>query len=71
MAPVFELKLTRKGEFVSGRVISTKQVGEGGPFVDSSNGALEQIKTLTKADLPELNVLYGKNGVFSFPGSTR
>ncbi len=70
MAPVFELKLTRNGEFVSGRVISTKQVGEGGPQLDPANGALEQIKSLTKSDLPELKVLYGKNGVFSFPEST-
>jgi hypothetical protein len=71
MAPVFELKLTRNGEFVSGRVISTKQVGEGGPFVDPAHGALDQIKLLTRSDLPELNVLYGKNGVFSFPNATR
>jgi hypothetical protein len=71
IAPVFELKLTRNGEFVSGRVISTKQVGEGGPQLDPTNGALEQVKSLTKSDFPELQVLYGKNGVFSFPVTTR
>lgn len=71
IAPVFELKLTRSGEFVSGRVISTKQEGEGGPQLDPTNGALEQVKSLTKSDFPELQVLYGENGVFSFPVTTR
>jgi hypothetical protein len=67
MAPLFELKLTRNGEFVSGRVISTKQIGEGGPQIDPAGGAFEQVKTLTRTDIPELKVEYGRNGAFIFP----
>jgi len=66
MAPLFQLRLTKKGEFVDGRIIATKQLGEGGPVLDETNGALEQIKTLTGTDIPELKVEYGENGRFKF-----
>jgi poly-gamma-glutamate capsule biosynthesis protein CapA/YwtB (metallophosphatase superfamily) len=67
MAPLFELKLTREGKFVSGKVISTKQTGEGGPKSDPENGALLQIKQLTAVDIPELKVKYSADGSFIFP----
>ncbi len=66
IAPIFQLKLTRKGEFVNGNVISIKQLGEGGPILDDSQGAFEQIKSLTTEDLPELKVEYGEKGFFKF-----
>jgi hypothetical protein len=66
MAPLFQLRLTKKGEFVDGRIIATKQLGEGGPILDETNGALEQIKILTGTDIPELKVEYGENGRFKF-----
>lgn len=66
MAPMFELKLTKKGEFVNGKVISTKQLGEGGPLIDPTNGAYNQIKMLTGTDIPELKVHYQANGTFYF-----
>ena len=67
MAPMFELKLTREGKFVSGRVISTKQIGEGGPVSDPDNGAFLQLKQLTSADIPELKVNFSEDGSFNFP----
>jgi poly-gamma-glutamate capsule biosynthesis protein CapA/YwtB (metallophosphatase superfamily) len=67
MAPMFELKLTREGKFVSGRVISTKQIGEGGPVSDPDNGAFLQLKQLTSADIPELKVNFTEDGNFNFP----
>jgi poly-gamma-glutamate capsule biosynthesis protein CapA/YwtB (metallophosphatase superfamily) len=66
MAPVFELTLKKDGTFVQGKVISTKQEGRGEPNLDPENGALEQIKTLTKQDIPELKVSYFDNGIFKF-----
>lgn len=66
MAPVFRLRLTKDGTFVDGKIISTKQVGEGGPQIDPENGALGQIKSLTKTDIPEIKVEYGLNGYFKF-----
>lgn len=66
MAPVFQLRLTKDGTFVEGKIISTKQVGEGGPTIDNEHGAFQQIKILTFADIPELKVDYLDNGYFKF-----
>ncbi len=66
IAPVFELKITKKGVFVSGNIVSIKQIGEGGPIIDELQGAFNEIKSLTVFDLPELNVVYGSKGSFSF-----
>lgn len=66
MAPLFQLSLKKDGTFVSGKVISTKQLGEGGPVLDSLGGAYGQIKTLTGMDIPELKVTYGEDGTFWF-----
>jgi hypothetical protein len=66
IAPIFELKITKKGVFVSGNVVSIKQVGEGGPMIDDSGGAFEQIKSLTSSDIPELKVDFSNSGSFIF-----
>lgn len=66
MAPLFELKLTKTGEFVSGKIISTHQLGQGGPRLDPAMGALEQIKMLTSQDIPELKVNFSEDGSFTF-----
>jgi len=66
IAPVFELKITKKGVFVEGNVVSIKQLGEGGPIIDESSGAYEQIKSLTASDIPELKVEFSKSGYFVF-----
>ena len=66
MAPVFKLTLKKDGTFVEGEVISIKQLGRGGPLIDKDNGALEQIKLLTKSDIPELKVTFGLDNKFKF-----
>jgi poly-gamma-glutamate capsule biosynthesis protein CapA/YwtB (metallophosphatase superfamily) len=66
IAPLFQLRLTKKGTFVDGRIIAIKQLGEGGPVLDETNAALEQIKILTGIDIPELKVEYSENGSFKF-----
>jgi poly-gamma-glutamate capsule biosynthesis protein CapA/YwtB (metallophosphatase superfamily) len=66
IAPVFKLKLKKDGTFIDGEIISIKQLGEGGPVLDESNGALEQIKILTNEDIPELKVTFGANNSFRF-----
>lgn len=66
MAPVFKLKLKKDGTFVEGEVISIKQIGRGGPILDENNGALEQIKSLTKTDIPELKVTFEEGNKFKF-----
>lgn len=66
VAPIFNLKLKSDGTFVEGEIISIKQLGEGGPLIDSNKGALNQIKSLTKQDIPELNIEYFDNQKFRF-----
>ncbi len=66
VAPLFQLNLKKDGTFISGKVVSTKQLGEGGPVPDSLGGAFEQIKLLTGQDLPELKVTYQADGTFFF-----
>ena len=63
---VFKLKLKKDGTFVEGEVISIKQLGRGGPVIDNDHGALEQIKLLTKSDIPELKVSFGLDNKFKF-----
>jgi poly-gamma-glutamate capsule biosynthesis protein CapA/YwtB (metallophosphatase superfamily) len=66
IAPIFKINVKRDGSFISGKITSIKQLGEGGPSLDESQGALEQIKNLTKIDLPELNVSFNSVGDFDF-----
>lgn len=66
VAPLFSLNLKKNGEFVSGKIVSTKQLGNGGPLLDTAGGALEQIKLLTAADFPELKVKFELDGTFHF-----
>lgn len=66
VAPIFNLTLREDGSFVEGEIISIKQLGEGGPVLDSNKGALTQIKTLTKQDFPELKIEYFENQKFRF-----
>ena len=66
MAPLFQLNLRKDGSFVSGKVVSVIQPGEGGPVPDSLNGAYQQIKLLTGQDIPELKVTYNEDGTFFF-----
>ena len=39
--------------------------GEGGPVIDQSNGALKQVKILTKTDIPEVKLVVDKNNHFT------
>jgi poly-gamma-glutamate capsule biosynthesis protein CapA/YwtB (metallophosphatase superfamily) len=58
MAPIFELRLTNKGEFLSGKVTPTRQFGRGGPIIDDDNSVIEEIKRLTKEDIPEVELQF-------------
>jgi poly-gamma-glutamate capsule biosynthesis protein CapA/YwtB (metallophosphatase superfamily) len=53
IAPIIELNLSVNGTFISGKIYSTKQLGEGGPLIDEQNRALKEIQELTRTDIPE------------------
>ncbi|MCB0477426.1 MAG: CapA family protein [Crocinitomicaceae bacterium] len=56
MAPIYDIEIKNDGTFIKGRVISTRQYGEGGPVVDSQKNALRLVKELTASDVPELKL---------------
>jgi hypothetical protein len=53
IAPIIELTLSCDGTFISGKIYSTKQLGEGGPLIDKENRALKEIQELMRTDIPE------------------
>lgn len=61
-APIIRINLNSKGEFISGKIISIKQEGEGGPIPDENNNALKQIIELTGFDFPEFKLQINENG---------
>jgi hypothetical protein len=65
LAPIVKLYVNKKGEFKSGEIISTKQLGEGGPILDPTNAVLEEIIKLTASDIPNVSLNIQKNGRIS------
>lgn len=57
IAPLLDIKLNAKGDFLYAKVVSIKQTDEEGLQLDPNAGAFHQIKKLTLADFPE-NVLH-------------
>jgi hypothetical protein len=58
--------VSKKGEFLSGKVIPTRQFDRGGPVYDSSASVIKEIQRLTKEDIPEIQLLFNDSGAFSF-----
>lgn len=62
VAPIVKVFTNPKGEFLKAKVYSILQTGEGGPFTDISNAAIQQMIELTNADFPENQLMINKNG---------
>ena len=65
IAPIIKLFVNNKGEFLSGNIFSTKQVGEGGPIIDDDQLVLKEIINLTKSDIPESQIIIDETGLIS------
>lgn len=52
LAPVLNATLDENGQFISGRVISARQIRPGGPVLDTSHQASQLIRRLSKEDFP-------------------
>lgn len=64
-APLIKVDVDRNGRFVSGRIYSALQKGQSGPRLDSSNIVVKEIRTLTKADIPESPLKIADDGTLS------
>jgi poly-gamma-glutamate capsule biosynthesis protein CapA/YwtB (metallophosphatase superfamily) len=67
LAPIFELRVSSKGEFLEGKVVSTRQFGRGGPVIDEEQSVIEEIKRLTAEDVPEIDVKFNQNTFTIYP----
>jgi poly-gamma-glutamate capsule biosynthesis protein CapA/YwtB (metallophosphatase superfamily) len=52
-APIVMVKVDRHGKFLDGKIIATKQEGEGGPVPDPTNAVIQEMIELSKTDFPE------------------
>ncbi|MGC9343544.1 MAG: CapA family protein [Bacteroidales bacterium] len=62
-APILEVELDRQGNYISGRIHSFLQLGEGGPVPDLSQRAMKRIRELTIMDFPEGNLMIDEKGL--------
>ncbi|HYX93068.1 MAG TPA: CapA family protein, partial [Myxococcaceae bacterium] len=68
---VLEAVLDAQGRFVSGRILPTRQVGEGVPEKDASKGALQYVRLLSREDFPESGVVVDADGnIGARPGAS-
>ena len=67
LAPVLDLRVNKKGEVQTARIISARQDRPGGPYLDPTNAAAKTIARLTKTDIPEDNLEISETGEISWP----
>lgn len=63
VAPIIKVFVNKEGEFLSARVVSIKQIGEGGPVLDETHWALREIQSLTQQDIPEASIIITDDGI--------
>jgi hypothetical protein len=62
MAPLLNVHINKKGEFIDGRIISFRQSHETGLRPDILNGALQRIKALTETDFTQSGLTFSSTG---------
>lgn len=62
-APLLELQVNGYGDFISGKVTSFLQTGEGGPRIDPNHNAARLIQRLSKEDIPESKLEISDRGI--------
>lgn len=65
LAPVLEVTITAKGEFVHGRIISARQQRPLGPVPDATHEAARLMKRLTEEDFPNTPLSVDDSGQIS------
>lgn len=63
VAPIVKVYTDKSGRFLEAKITSIKQEGEGGPVLDETNKAIEEIKQLTEMDIPEVGLIISENGI--------
>lgn len=63
IAPIVKVFTNKKGKFLKAKIFPVKQVGEGGPFPDSTNAIVKTLISLTATDFPESTLNISDQGV--------
>ena len=53
-----EVNVDKEGKFISGNVISIKQIGEGIPIIDTEERVLAEIKKLIESDFNDSKLVF-------------
>ena len=64
---ILELSMNSKGEFTSGKLIATKQVGKGIPVIDEEKSAIDTIRLLSQEDFGSSAILIAQDGTIAAP----
>ncbi|MBR5331896.1 MAG: CapA family protein [Muribaculaceae bacterium] len=64
-APVLEVIVDDKGNFIKGKIHSFKQRQGKGPVPDSTNAVVKEIRTLSNEDFPQTSPFINDNGEFT------
>ena len=62
IAPILELKVSEKGEFISGKIIPIKQINGGFSIEDPEKLATKKIKELTDLNFPNHSLIINDSG---------
>jgi hypothetical protein len=62
IAPLLKVYVNKKGEFLSGQIISAKQSHDKGLETDSLNSAITRIRSLTETDFPQSGLSIDDDG---------
>lgn len=62
LAPILTAELDAEGRFVSGKIVSAKQVRPDGTLLDDGHRAANYIAELTRSDFPQTPLLVDKRG---------
>jgi poly-gamma-glutamate capsule biosynthesis protein CapA/YwtB (metallophosphatase superfamily) len=66
VGPILHLQVNKEGKYLGGKVISTKQLGEGIPVYDEELQAFKQLMALSLEDFPESPLAFSlTNGTMS------
>lgn len=63
VAPIVKVFTDKKGTFLEAKITAIKQVGEGGPILDDTGKAIQEIKQLTLQDIPEAPIIISDDGL--------
>lgn len=64
---ILELSMNSTGEFTSGKLIATKQVGKGIPVIDEEKSAIDTIRLLSQEDFGSSAILIAQDGTIAAP----